>query len=192
MNAIPTTYAGVRFRSRLEARWASFFDVVGWPWLYEPHDLGGYIPDFALPVGWDGEERPLLVEVKPALYVTELAQHAPKIIASGWTDDALLVGGALFEQADSGRPVLGLMVNRDRVVTVCVALVCNECRRIAPASAPHLEMVDGEIRHTVGRRWMRCRLCGDTGAISGSIPVVDDAREAWATAGNTVQWGRAS
>ena len=30
IKAIPTTYAGVRFRSRLEARWAAFFDLCGW------------------------------------------------------------------------------------------------------------------------------------------------------------------
>jgi hypothetical protein len=31
-NAVP----GYRFRSRLEARWAVFFDVAGIPWQYEP------------------------------------------------------------------------------------------------------------------------------------------------------------
>jgi hypothetical protein len=46
--AIPTTYAGVRFRSRLEARWAATFDLLGWEWAYEPYDLNGWIPDFVL------------------------------------------------------------------------------------------------------------------------------------------------
>lgn len=27
---IPTTYQHTLFRSRLEARWAAFFDLVGW------------------------------------------------------------------------------------------------------------------------------------------------------------------
>ena len=31
--AIPTTYSGVVFRSRLEARWAAFFDLCGWDGL---------------------------------------------------------------------------------------------------------------------------------------------------------------
>lgn len=44
--AIPTMYAGVQFRSRLEARWAAFFDIVGLKWDYEPFDLAGWIPDF--------------------------------------------------------------------------------------------------------------------------------------------------
>ena len=33
--AIPTTYAGVNFRSRLEAKWAAFFDIVAWQWDYD-------------------------------------------------------------------------------------------------------------------------------------------------------------
>lgn len=53
MKAIETRYAGCRFRSRLEARWAVFFDTLGVPWEYEPQgfDLpsGRYLPDFWLP-----------------------------------------------------------------------------------------------------------------------------------------------
>ena len=29
---IPTVYDLVRFRSRLEAKWARFFDFCGWKW----------------------------------------------------------------------------------------------------------------------------------------------------------------
>ena len=47
--AIPTEYAGVRFRSRLEARWAAFFDIYEIPWEYEPIDFKGWIPDFLIP-----------------------------------------------------------------------------------------------------------------------------------------------
>ncbi len=46
IKAHPTMYSGVRFRSRLEARWAAFFDLVAWPWEYEPLDLVGWVPDF--------------------------------------------------------------------------------------------------------------------------------------------------
>jgi hypothetical protein len=45
---IPTTYNGVQFRSRLEAKWAAFFDLLGWRWHYEPLDLDGWIPDFLI------------------------------------------------------------------------------------------------------------------------------------------------
>lgn len=60
--AHPTTYAGVNFRSRLEARWAAFFDIVQIKWEYEPYDLEGWSPDFSIifPSGLS-----TLVEVKP-------------------------------------------------------------------------------------------------------------------------------
>jgi hypothetical protein len=63
--AKPTRYAGVAFRSRLEARWAAFFDAAGWRWEYEPLDLKGWVPDFAL----IGKKHPVLVEVKPICWM---------------------------------------------------------------------------------------------------------------------------
>jgi hypothetical protein len=55
--AHPTPYAGVAFRSRLEAKWAAFFDLVKWAWEYEPIDLKGWSPDFRVGT--------TLIEVKP-------------------------------------------------------------------------------------------------------------------------------
>ena len=53
--AIQTRYAGCYFRSRIEARWARFFDALGIQWEYEPQgfDLpsGRYLPDFQLIIG---------------------------------------------------------------------------------------------------------------------------------------------
>ncbi|MCU1613735.1 MAG: hypothetical protein JWO98_1275 [Frankiales bacterium] len=50
IQAIETRYAGCRFRSRLEARWAVFFETLGIPWEYEPQGymVNGtpYLPDF--------------------------------------------------------------------------------------------------------------------------------------------------
>lgn len=65
MIAIPTAYRGIQFRSRLEAKWASFFDILGWNWEYEPFDCKGWIPDFMI----KGAQN-VLVEVKP---ITELS-----------------------------------------------------------------------------------------------------------------------
>lgn len=53
IKAIETIYKGYRFRSRLEARWAVFFDAMGIAWQYEPQGyvLPGdvcYLPDFLL------------------------------------------------------------------------------------------------------------------------------------------------
>jgi hypothetical protein len=54
VRAIETRYAGCNFRSRLEARWAVFFDALGIRWEYEPQGFVGaygapYLPDFLLP-----------------------------------------------------------------------------------------------------------------------------------------------
>jgi len=53
----------VNFRSRLEARWAVFFDALGEEWQYEVEGFelpsGRYLPDFYLP------KRKTYVEVKP-------------------------------------------------------------------------------------------------------------------------------
>lgn len=52
MRAIETTYKGTTYRSRLEARWACFFDAIGWRYVYEPEgfECAGdtYLPDFEL------------------------------------------------------------------------------------------------------------------------------------------------
>lgn len=61
----PTWYNGVFFRSRLEARWAVFFDALGISWRYEPEKYetphGPYIPDFEIDL-YNGKT---LIEVKP-------------------------------------------------------------------------------------------------------------------------------
>ena len=53
IKAIETSYSGYKFRSRLEARWAVFFDSLGLKWEYEPEgfhlpDGQMYLPDFHL------------------------------------------------------------------------------------------------------------------------------------------------
>lgn len=63
IKAIETQYNGYRFRSRLEARWATFFDAMGVKYQYESEgfQLGNiwYLPDFYLDT-WD-----CFFEVKP-------------------------------------------------------------------------------------------------------------------------------
>ena len=79
IKAIPTTYAGVNFRSRLEARWAAFFDLCGWKWDYEPLDLDGWAPDFLL----KGKIK-ALVEVKPVDIVGFIALQEKKGCSGPW------------------------------------------------------------------------------------------------------------
>lgn len=63
MKAIETNYNGYRFRSRLEARWAVFFDKAGIKYKYETEGFKTsnglyYLPDFYLP------DLKVFVEVK--------------------------------------------------------------------------------------------------------------------------------
>jgi hypothetical protein len=62
---LETTYRGQKFRSRLEARFAIFFDALNCEWQYEPEGFqlpsGNYLPDFYLPKVEGGT----WIEVKP-------------------------------------------------------------------------------------------------------------------------------
>lgn len=53
IKAIETKYDGYRFRSRLEARWAVFFNALGIEYEYEieGYEMGSlrYLPDFYIP-----------------------------------------------------------------------------------------------------------------------------------------------
>lgn len=77
MKPIETIYNGYKFRSRLEARWAVFFDALGVEYEYEPDgfelDNGMYyLPDFRVKCWgnrgqiWD-EPYDLWIEVKGAM-----------------------------------------------------------------------------------------------------------------------------
>lgn len=63
IKAIETIYNGIRFRSRLEARWAIAFDTGRVKWEYEPEGFTDgnlcYLPDFWLP------EHEEYIEIKP-------------------------------------------------------------------------------------------------------------------------------
>jgi hypothetical protein len=82
LKAIETLYKGYRFRSRLEARWAVFFDALGMQWVYEPEgvrlpDGVKYLPDFWIPILC--EDHPhypnagYWLEIKPMLLTAD--QH---------------------------------------------------------------------------------------------------------------------
>ena len=103
IKAIPTMYGGVQFRSRLEARWAAFFDLVEWRWEYEPLDLDGYVPDFVLRF-----VEPIAVEIKPLMWTGSTDEE--DIIAAArsrfisWGGEAMLLGASVnaLELTDPG------------------------------------------------------------------------------------------
>jgi len=63
-----TKYRGITFRHRLDATWAAFFDECHWWWEYQPFDLPGWSPAFAI---WCDDERAVLVEITPTWAATE-------------------------------------------------------------------------------------------------------------------------
>lgn len=86
LTGIPTTYKGVRMRSRQEARWARMFDYLGWEWDYEPIDCNGWLPDFWMPA----EEA--LLECKPALRPVDFEAACSKAESSGYVGRVIIVG----------------------------------------------------------------------------------------------------
>lgn len=90
IKAIETTYKGCRFRSRLEARWAVFFDTLGVRWEYEPEGFelpsGRYLPDFRLDL-W------LWLEVK-ALPPSEADEQRFRELCAGTQRRGVIVVGA--------------------------------------------------------------------------------------------------
>lgn len=97
--AHPTRYKDVLFRSRLEARWAAFFDLCGWEWEYEPIDLYGWTPDFRItfPCGHSecNGSHTLLVEVKPYYDLKEFKGHpCMKYEFGTWGDEIIPADGS--------------------------------------------------------------------------------------------------
>ena len=96
LKPIQTEYKGYRFRSRLEARWAVFFDKLRIPFLYEPEgfDLDGewYLPDFKC-----GIRKGCWIEIKAT--EPNKREHALARMLSKQSDGTVLIL--------SGQPWLG-------------------------------------------------------------------------------------
>lgn len=91
IRAIETQYKGYKFRSRLEARWAVFFDAVGFHWQYEPQGFSNgklaYLPDFFV------NELDMWLEVKPGTPTPQ--ERVPNDDGLVWRVLALIVAPAL-------------------------------------------------------------------------------------------------
>jgi len=135
IQAIETRYAGCRFRSRLEARWAVFFDhlAIGWEYEVQGFVLDGtpYLPDFWLP------HQNLYYEVKPA---TLLADYRDRL-------GALAVGG------------------KRRVVLAAGTIPRPDTFRVASVSDDppfFMELFFPDGSHDEHYAWCRCEYCGAT------------------------------
>lgn len=87
-----THYNGRHFRSRLEARWAVFFDSLGIQYHYEPDGFAlpsgeKYQPDFLLPAVYLRRGKPgLYVEVKPTVEAIHASHLTLSEFGSGYRD----------------------------------------------------------------------------------------------------------
>lgn len=182
---IPTIWRYRRYRSRLEARWACMFDLLGWKYEYEPYDLNGWIPDFAI---WGEEE--ILVNIKPNSKFQEWEDTGElRKIMNGLTGtnkygkEILLLGSTIFESADNyltpsigwlgefGKHLNGTKFEHD-YAWGCAALNRN-----------------GKWGFFHDLMWYKDRI---TGMYDGDghlrLPSYDDVLKLWNKAGDLTQW----
>lgn len=177
--AIPTLYEGVQYRSRLEAKWAAFFDLLGWQHQYEPFDLNGWIPDFLLP-----GKCPVLVEVKPVQCRDGAICNEMVEAAAGFDGDLMLAGCVT--------PILEPTL----VEGVAIGWLYEGSSTSITWGCGWGSAVLGDFR-SAGARF---GLCHDIGSYADRITgshigdacfhesTTRKARRAWAIAGNLVQW----
>lgn len=114
IKAIPTKYKGYEFKSRIEARWAVFFDALGLKWEYEKEgyvlsDGTWYLPDFWLPDLYmrDKDKKGIWIEVKGA-YPSKEEQLKCELFTADIKQPLLLVWGNI-----SAAPVMDDYRNDD-------------------------------------------------------------------------------
>jgi hypothetical protein len=143
ISAIETKYKGVLFRSRLEAKWASFFDVLGWQWDYEPCDLPRWSPDFFIEIE---RQRRNSVEIRRISLLAEIKPYstAPQFNEHEFTKH--LYGHPLFH-CDA---CVGFGVNPG--VTLIELESDSES---SVGEVPFEYLVDGELQVDVTRLWRK-------------------------------------
>ncbi|MDQ8209635.1 hypothetical protein QEH52_19100 [Coraliomargarita sp. SDUM461003] len=111
MKAIETAYRGYRFRSRLEARWAIYFDEIGIEWEYEPEgfefDNGiRYLPDFFFP------QVKLWGEVKAGRFSQKELEKV-KMLVKGTEQSCILLEGTPDERSYA---LVGKATDSDEII----------------------------------------------------------------------------
>jgi hypothetical protein len=125
IKAIETRYKGYRFRSRLEARWAVFFDALGIAWEYEKQGFaltsGNYLPDFWLP------KHRYWIEIKGE-HPSEEEQALGMELAEATDDRVFLFFGSIFvpsyERPGASAPEAYCLSGWDCYYNWCE---CSEC-----------------------------------------------------------------
>lgn len=167
---IETIYNGYRFRSRLEARWAVFFDAIGADWEYEPEGFvleNGmyYLPDFLIHNNKGRGPSELWVEVKSPYNFSEEDKTKVKIFACGnprWEEE---LEEFVYDAPKRGILVLGNIPKADDYT-----MLYNEAYYIWGKhnyKVFNLETVDGD-----------CFECFPCAALNGGF-VLNDGKNRW-------------
>ena len=176
---IPTVVNHCRYRSRLEAKWATFFTMLGWKYQYEPYDLNGWIPDFIL----IGKDRDTLVEVKPFSRKEEFREEINKIVKAitgipHQQKEILLLGCSIFPCETKGKIGWIGLVDED-------GCYCEHgWGEIGEVVLNH--QFDGWGFISNEGNWTD-RITGINSKHYGTVPY-DEALHIWNEAGNLVQW----
>lgn len=173
IQARPTTYNGVKMRSRLEAAYAAQFDAFGWQWEYEPRCFattdGQYLPDFRLTLP-EGTGH-VYVEVRPNIDLLELVSVQFTKLAHSWqiikANDDAATGLVLCLGSDADGYVQWFAMNRRTAepVQVCPARVGSTHVIVADhlgyAWAGPVAPADPPVRALYGKTWGSPRREGD-------------------------------
>ncbi len=171
-SGIRTTFRQTNFRSRLEARWAAFFDLVGWKWTYEPFDADGYIPDFLV-----HGPASILVEVGPCELLSDFSTKAqkPREALPGRATLILGIDPTILPTKLSD-PAAGYLTDSSYAPDVAHWARCLKCGWLG-------------VYHESGSWDLRPCGHGDRDRYHGDIRE-GELFDWWAEAGNRVQWRR--
>lgn len=154
---IETEYKGYRFRSRLEARWAVFFETVGVDWVYEPEgfDLGNglyYLPDFLIRGMGERSPENLYVEVKG--HMTEVDAKKIKSFANVQWGQKVTVDNPIL--------VVGNIPNAENIGTLINEVADTSYNSVEPFLF-NFELIDGDYyaSHLLAKKHGQLGLFGD-------------------------------
>lgn len=148
---IPTTYNETTYRSRLEARWALFFDQLGFLVSYEPFRIenngASWVPDFYIMHGIDPGDGDggILIEIKPSMPNDEYLKYLQNIRDLDRSEILILIGSPDYciigvhlrtvrQTVDGGH-------NKYGIAEKVVLLQCADCGIYYPA--PFISDFDG-------------------------------------------------
>lgn len=163
--ALPISYKGIRFRSRLEADWALTLDTLGITWQYEPEgfelsDGSCYSPDFWLPSAraW------LEVKGSHMFGVNKVEQFAADLWADSGATSTYEPTAPMVLLGREPRAADPALTNLESYVVTGI-MGFGKAYSVAPATCPACD------QGTVVALWQpSCRGCGT---------VFTDALDAW-------------